>query len=103
MKATLSRDGLMRVDLRISCRLGLPELALALAASQSWMDEDDELPPRLSRTAIVTSVKAYLLNRGRDSLDGWADEMDEDRRSAIQSWATSTVTTAFPELKKEEP
>ncbi|MFE7479990.1 hypothetical protein [Streptomyces sp. NPDC057552] len=98
MRATPSKDGRYRFDLRVTFRVGESELALLLAASRAGEDIGG-LPERLSRKAVVEEVKRYLARRGGDEFDGWSDDLDPDEARAVEEWARSVVQRAFPELK----
>ncbi|MFI9205260.1 hypothetical protein [Streptomyces sp. NPDC053048] len=104
MKATLSKDGRYRFDLRVTHRVGLGEMTQILAAIHGDYGDVDlgPLPERLSRTAIATEVRQYLAEYGWARLDGWADHLDYEGQVAVETWAKSVVEAAFPELKEDQ-
>lgn len=104
MKATLSKDGRYRFDLRATHRVGLGEMSQILAAIHSDYGDVDlgPLPERLSRKAVTAAVRNYLAEYGWAQLDGWADHLDYEAQTDLEDWAKTVVETAFPELKEDQ-
>ncbi|MEU9057868.1 hypothetical protein AB0D13_02945 [Streptomyces sp. NPDC048430] len=100
MKATLSRDGLYRFDLRVTHRVGRAEMATALACAHRAHEifEDGPLPD-LSRAKVLATVRETLHERGEDFLEGWSDDLSEADTELMWDWAIEQVNNAFPELE----
>lgn len=99
----MSRDGKLRVDLRVTHRAGIGEMATALACAYRDHDIFDEGPlPDLSRKKVLAKVKETLHDRGEDFLEGWADHLSESDTELWFDWATEQVKNAFPELVQED-
>ncbi|WP_406409630.1 hypothetical protein OG923_12490 [Streptomyces halstedii] len=99
MKATLSRDGLYRFDLRVTHRVGRATMATALASAHRDHEifEDGPLPD-LSRAKVLATVKEVLHDRGTDFLEGWSDHLSEAETETMWDWALEQVGSNFPEL-----
>lgn len=91
---TMSKDGVPRVDLKISYRMDLRTLTEVLASIHDVGDVDDELPAGQVRDEI----RAALKTKGDDGWIYWTDGMDDDEAVSIREWAREQVRRAFPEL-----
>ena len=107
MKATMSKDGFPRFDLRISYRVGLMEMSQYLACYlvhngdfDSWDPDWDALPKKLPKATILEYVKEAIQDRGLGFVDGWSDELDFDVTQKLLDYTKGIVLRAYPELAK---
>jgi hypothetical protein len=81
---TNSRDGVARVDLRITHRLDIDELARLLAlACPSWGVDDDEIPG-LSAARVRNLVAKQLEESGSQSTVDAGEYVTGDHRAAVR-------------------
>lgn len=95
-KPTPSRDGKYRIDMRITFRAGIDELAALLAATQGSYTHGDDLP-EWTTGETREAIRRRLYDHGY-SLDGWSDDLDTEERAEVLEWATNLVRRAYPEL-----
>lgn len=107
MKATMSKDGWPRFDMRVTYRVGVMEMASYLSLymiSQDefnvWDPDLDVLPAKLPKATILEYVKYAMTTTGVNYIDGWSDDLDYETAHALLEWATSVILRAFPELNR---
>ncbi|MFJ2176424.1 hypothetical protein ACIOHE_26475 [Streptomyces sp. NPDC087851] len=105
MKATKSIDGLYRIDVLVTFRVGVGELVTALCSAYRFHTTEDDGPlPRLSKAAVNKKIREeFYLRGGSDGLSGWADCQSDDETRERVTWAEEHVRRAFPELATEAP
>ena len=98
MKATVSRDGKKRFDLRITHRVGADDIAVILCYRHREDGEDgvDRLP-EYSRAAILELVRDQL-QLDADAPKWWQDGVEEEWIGEVWEWADALVRRRFPEL-----
>ncbi len=100
-RATMSRDGVPRITLRVGTRLGLDDMALAIALA-SYEDAD----------IIATAGRARLLRWARDGVrqfgldhlrmgdtDGYEDEIAAARKRLVEVGIFADAAAAVPEVE----
>lgn len=98
-KATMSRDHVMRMNLRVQHRVGADDLARLIAkAAANEVDWREEFPLNPSATWILAKARDTLWHYGAASGDYWADDLTDDDRDEIEAWAVPAINGAFPEL-----
>lgn len=98
----MSRDGRLRFDLRVTHRVGLGEMATALAAAHRYHDAQEDGPlGDLGKARMLDFVRQTLTQRGSDYLEGWADDLSESETRLMWDWAEAQVLRHFPELSEE--
>lgn len=99
-RATLSQDGVRRVDLRVPHRLGLADLIGALVNNTApyW---GVEYPPDFTSQAKAAKAIQDALRKNGTEIDGWSDEMDAEECDRWAAWACRQVLLAHPGLAPE--
>ncbi len=95
MKATMSRDGQYRVDMRITFRVGVRDLAEAL--NHAYRRHEGPMP-KLPTAKIREAIRESFERRGIDTMDGWADHLTMADTQERHEWAMAQLRKAFPEL-----
>lgn len=100
--ATLSRDGKYRINLQITFRASIGDLANALAYEyrNHSIDSDGQLP-KLSKAATREKIRDAFHRTGV-SIDGWGDNFGMTETTERLEWATDLVRNAYPELAEGE-
>ncbi|MDH6709786.1 hypothetical protein P3T27_006535 [Kitasatospora sp. MAA19] len=102
--ATMSEDGVYRIDLRITRRVSIGDLASYLASSQRHipMDRIPSITNSLSPKQIRDLVRTEMERRGTDYIDGWADQFGDTETRDRLTLAADLIRRAYPELAKAE-
>lgn len=100
MKATKSGDGVMRIDMRVTFRMGLGDLSNVLCSAYRYHSIEEDGPlPELGRAATNEKIREELHYRGgSDGLGGWADCLTTRETEERVEWAARHVAALFPEL-----
>lgn len=93
----MSRDGELRVDLRVPVRASRDDLAIALIRATSPFHVEGEDRGELSASGAEEKIKELFQRRGQDS-EGWSDYMEESEREEWLGWARRQVDRAYPAL-----
>lgn len=106
MKPTMSKDGLLRFNLRIVARIGRYELIniVARKLSRCEFDEVGQLidPPKFTRRLQVLDLARETIGDVGDGYDYWADSLWAGRAEGIRDMAEKIVDRLFPELREEK-
>lgn len=62
------------------------------------VEGDEELPERLTQTAIMRTVREEYERRGTDNVWTWSDNEDSDCEEA-RAWARDLVLAVLPDLE----
>ncbi|NUP53396.1 MAG: hypothetical protein HOW97_39650 [Catenulispora sp.] len=103
--ATMSQDGTYRIDMRVTFRVSIGNLATYLASALRHVDDLDrlvELMTGLNTRQIRDTVRTEMERRGVDYIDGWADQFSYDETVRRLALAEEHVRRAFPELDKAD-
>ncbi|MFD5916200.1 hypothetical protein ACFVYP_06930 [Kitasatospora sp. NPDC058201] len=102
--ATMSQDGTYRIDLRITRRVSIGDLASYLAGAHRHIDMDRlaSIGNGLSAKQVRDTVRTEMERRGTDYIDGWADNFGFDETAERLALATAQIRRAYPELAKAE-
>ncbi|MEU9795027.1 hypothetical protein AB0E27_31265 [Streptomyces sparsogenes] len=99
----MSIDDKLRVDLRVTHRVGIREMAIALVCAHRDHNIWEDGPLRdLSRAKVLKAVKDPLYKRGHDFRDGWSVHLTDEETETIFEWATEQVRNTFPELLQDQ-
>lgn len=96
-RATMSMDGVLRVDLRVPGRIGRYELAVVLIRGASPYHVAGEDREELSAAQAEKQIKELLWRHGTE-IEGWSDHMQEDEVNEWLEWAQRQVDRAYPSL-----
>ncbi len=96
MKATMSKDGIKRVNLRVTHRLSADDFANMLCLEHENHELGDDLP-QYTRPLILDMVR-HQLTFNPDGRNWWRDNPDEDCADELWAWASDLIRNRFPEL-----
>jgi hypothetical protein len=96
----MSQDGTYRIDLRITRRVSISDLASYLASALRSVEL--EQMPKLTAQQIRETAREEMERRGTDYIDGWADEFGMAETNERLAWAVDQIRRAYPELAKAE-
>lgn len=98
LRVTKSLDGVMRVNRRVTHRIGAQDIeGLLCYQAKDDPDSDIEDLPDLTKTQILKIVDEGLL-RNAEARHWWWNELDDDDTEALRKWASDLVRRRFPEF-----
>jgi hypothetical protein len=95
MRVTRSNDGVKRVNIQVTHRLGGQDFANAL--SFEYLHSGDETMGDRTRDQVIATVRR-VYKEWPDEVPYWTEDIDEDRAAEIGAWAEELVERRFPEL-----
>ncbi|MEU6056955.1 hypothetical protein [Streptomyces sp. NPDC047097] len=102
MKATMSRDGKYRINLRVTHRVGVDSLTDVLAFHyRNYIVSEQGPLPDLSRTRLIREVKEELAMSGWEYSAYWREHVSDWDVETWEDWAREQVINVFPELADE--
>lgn len=101
---TTSRDGQYRIDMRITFRVSISELAtyLASATRHIEMERLAGILTGLTAKHVRETARTEMERRGFDYMDAWADNFGYDETIQRLALAEKQIRRAFPELAKAD-
>lgn len=102
--ATMSRDDVRRINLRVEVRLGLEEVAAAVATASY---EGAEPIAEASRERLLGWARDGIRDYGLDHIrmagaDGYEDELAAARQRLVELGIFADGTTAVPEVESAD-
>lgn len=98
-KATMSKDGQLRVDLRVPFRLTLEELGALLVKNTAPYWGGEGYPADFTSQGKAAEAIREALRQWGEQTEGWSDHMEDDERDGWAAWARRQVLKAYPDLE----
>ncbi|MFF9265848.1 hypothetical protein [Streptomyces longwoodensis] len=98
-KATMSKDGQMRVDLRVPFRMSAEELGSVLVKNTAPYWGGEGMPPDFTNRAEAKDALREAIHQWGEQTEGWSDRMTPEETDSWAAWARQQVLLAYPELE----
>lgn len=105
MKATMSKDGHYRVDIRVTFRVNIGDLAAFLCSSLNHVEIErlSDILDGLSARQIRDRIRKEMEEVGLNALHSWSEQFGYTETTDRLFLAESAVRRAYPELDKTQP